>query len=261
MVLQPEAARKWREHAQFDYIGPFVKSWAAFNAWFRYNCGSSSDADGLNYVCTQDNPIRNTACPLIGKDNDRAEAFKGNIANLHERLLDYDLNKIDTKTGQTYSIRFSSVRVLNLGKPQKFQHAKIKYLVHKSNKVWRSEIRAKSGSLSYEFEQDDWDEDELTGSTLFKKLSQAQQSFLLTTYRNADPCPLVDLVAGGATPVQVGTYEFMCAAPDLFSGLVRILYDMRNCLLHGELVPNETALRCYEPAFWILRDFLDFADV
>ena len=46
----PENARLWLERAEIDYIGPFVKAWASFNAWYRYACGSRRDFDGLAYV-------------------------------------------------------------------------------------------------------------------------------------------------------------------------------------------------------------------
>lgn len=262
MALEPEAARKWRDQAQFDYIGPFVKSWAAFNAWFRHACGSTSDADGLAYVTTQDNPVRNTALPLLNKNktNEKAQNFKENIADLHDRLSDYDLNKTDPKTGTVYTIRLTSVRVLNPGKPQRKQHGSDKFIVHRVSKKWRSEIKGGNDRLAFEFDQDEWDIDELTTHRKFVKLSQTRRTYLHSTYLAADPCPLVDLTAAGGDELPIATVPFRCTEQELFSGLVRVLYDMRNSLLHGELVPNETALRCYEPAFWILRDFLAFAE-
>ena len=36
----PESARLWLERAEIDYIGPFVKAWAAFNAWDREASGA-----------------------------------------------------------------------------------------------------------------------------------------------------------------------------------------------------------------------------
>jgi hypothetical protein len=35
------------ERADIDYIGLFVKGWAAFNAWFRHASNSRRDIDGL----------------------------------------------------------------------------------------------------------------------------------------------------------------------------------------------------------------------
>ncbi len=36
----PPHAQDWMNRAEIDYIGPFIKAWAAFNAWFRHASGS-----------------------------------------------------------------------------------------------------------------------------------------------------------------------------------------------------------------------------
>jgi hypothetical protein len=61
----PESARLWLERADIDYIGPFVKAWAAFDAWFRHASSSRRDADGLSYVRDRPNPVRNAVVPLL----------------------------------------------------------------------------------------------------------------------------------------------------------------------------------------------------
>ena len=50
MARLPIEARLWKEKAELDYIGPFIKAWAAFNAWFRHETQSRSDRQGLTYV-------------------------------------------------------------------------------------------------------------------------------------------------------------------------------------------------------------------
>jgi hypothetical protein len=59
----PESARLWLERAEIDYIGPFVKAWAAFNSWYREASGASRDAEGLRYVKERPNPIRGSISP------------------------------------------------------------------------------------------------------------------------------------------------------------------------------------------------------
>ena len=41
MPLPPHAV-DWMSRAEIDYIGPFLKAWAAFNAWYRDASGSVS---------------------------------------------------------------------------------------------------------------------------------------------------------------------------------------------------------------------------
>jgi hypothetical protein len=42
----------------------------------------------------------------------------------------------------------------------------------------------------------------------------------------------------------------------MFSGVVDIVYAMRNALLHGELHPHENAFAAYEFAYRIVMRFL-----
>ena len=65
MAHLPESARLWRERAEIDYIGPFVKAWASFNAWYRHASNKRTDAEGLRYVKQQPNPVRNGIMPLL----------------------------------------------------------------------------------------------------------------------------------------------------------------------------------------------------
>src|SRR5690348_127491 len=95
MVLEPESARSWRKQAQFDYIGPFVKAWAAFNAWFREQSGAWQDAAGIDHVCVRDNLVKNSVCPLIRANSEKATEFKARLGALHSYLEAYDLNKRD----------------------------------------------------------------------------------------------------------------------------------------------------------------------
>lgn len=44
MTLPPHA-QEWMERAEIDYIGPFVKAWAAFNAWYRTASGEARERE------------------------------------------------------------------------------------------------------------------------------------------------------------------------------------------------------------------------
>lgn len=65
MPYLPENARLWLERAKIDYIGPFVKAWASFNAWYREASGQGKDSEGFRYVKQQANPVRSAIMPLL----------------------------------------------------------------------------------------------------------------------------------------------------------------------------------------------------
>ena len=74
MALPPHAT-EWMSRAEIDYIGPFVKAWAAFNAWYRHASGETQERAMLEYVKSQPNPVRRYILPLLDNDNGTADAL------------------------------------------------------------------------------------------------------------------------------------------------------------------------------------------
>lgn len=259
MPITPEAARQWNDQAQFDYVGPFVKVWAAFNAWFRHHSGEWHDDKGIKYVCSEDNPIRNMALPRIRNTNDQSMDFKRKIAALHEALSEYDINK-RRSDGVVEVISFTSVCVQKWnGAPCRTEVQKVKYEVIKTHGKWASTIVGKNGAEQFRFEQGEWNISELDALPRFMSLPGNKGPTLRQVYTKANPRPILNLLSGDAEPIEIGPHLFKCSPEELFTALVTIIYDMRNSLLHGELKPNDKAFACYEPAFRILKDFMHFA--
>jgi hypothetical protein len=74
--------------AEIDYVGPFVKAWAAFNAWFRQASAQRQERAMLDWVKTQPNPVRRGILALLREDNATAEAqgVKLAVSDLQMRL-------------------------------------------------------------------------------------------------------------------------------------------------------------------------------
>jgi hypothetical protein len=70
-------------------------------------------------------------------------------------------------------------------------------------------------------------------------------------------CDLTTHKEPDSDPLQCGAYIFECGRDALFAGAAEVLYEMRCTLFHGELAPTKDAVSCYEPAFRIVRRFLD----
>ena len=69
-----------------------------------------------------------------------------------------------------------------------------------------------------------------------------------TTHKDLDP---------NTREIKCGAYGFNCGKEALFAGVVETVYQMRCTLFHGELIPTKDAVSCYEPAFRIVRRFLE----
>lgn len=264
-----ENARLWLERAEIDYIGPFVKAWAAFNAWFREASHSRRDADGLLYVKERPNPVRNAIVPLLRPvqrngngdiipDPEPAQKFKLLIRDLHVCLDSFHIEV--TREEAIERISFRSIclgRGANL--PQRSESYGLRYRVEKTNGRWRSHVcsAVNPTDIRATIEQDTFDVDALQADSNFASLSVAQRSHLLALYKRCNPRPMTDLVSGSGEAINAGDVEFRCTDTQLFAGLTEIIYAMRNALLHGELQPHGQAFEAYEPAYRIVMRFLE----
>lgn len=264
----PENARLWLERAEIDYIGPFVKAWASFNAWFREASGARRDADGLRYVKERPNPVRSAIKPLLRPvgndghgniipDDEPAQKFKLLIRDLHVCLDSFHIEVTRDEVVERISFRAVCLgRGPNL--PQAVERNRLQYRIEKTHGLWKSTICsiANPADVRVNIEQDGFDVNGLQGHQQFGELSPTQRANLLALYTRCNPRPFTDLFAGAGDRISAGDIEFRCSDEELFGALIEVIYAMRNALLHGELQPHEQAFAAYEPAYRIVMRFL-----
>ena len=268
MARLPNNARLWKERAEIDYIGPFVKGWAAFNAWFREEAGSRKDRVGLEYVKTRVNPVRSEIIPLLrprengpdGRprpDSEEAQELKLLIADLHRFLESYQI-EVARDDDVLERITFTSVAIRpRVQLPQSTVSRAITFTVNKQNGQWISAVTNRGGQITATITQVDYDEATLIVHPQYAGLSATMQGHLRGLYQVCCPRPLTNLLVGAERPILVGELEFRCTSEELFFGLIEVIYALRNSLLHGELQPDERAFRAYEPAYRIVMRFLN----
>lgn len=259
MALPPHAA-EWMNRAEIDYIGPFVKAWAAFNAWFRHASGQEQERAMLDWVKGQPNSVRRGFLALLRNENDTAEAqaLKLAISDLQIRLDDIHFEV--TRRGINEQISLRSVCIA----PKHFNRERIErsgheYRVEKiaggSAQITVASLR--SGNVKFQHVQTQYDPNALYALADFTaSLSGAQQTTLRQFYDGCNPRPMRNLLRAGGERLQVGSMEFQCSSAELLFGLIETIYAMRNALLHGEVDPDPRVLACYEPAYRIVMQFL-----
>ena len=267
MALPPHA-RDWMDRAEIDYIGPFIKAWAAFNAWYRHASQQRRDAEALRFVKQSPNPVRNGMMPLLRRvqrdqhgaiipDQEPAQKFKLLVRDLHVCLDNFH---IEITRGEVVErISFRSVCLGGgVNFPQTTDAYGLRYLVERHNGGLRSSVRsiANPADLRAEIEQDGFSLDGLQGHEQYGLLSPAQQAYLRDLYRSCDPRPMTDLFADNGGETAAGDITFRCTDQQLFEGIIEVVYALRNTLLHGELQPHEQAFAAYEPAYRIVMRFL-----
>jgi len=259
MALPPHAA-DWMSRAEIDYIGPFVKAWAAFNAWFRHASAQQQERAMLDWIKGQPNPVRRGVLALLRNENDTAEAqaLKLAISDLQIRLdgIHFEV----TRKGVNEQISLRSVCIT----PRHFNRERIERSGHeyKAEKVAGGSIQitvvsVRTQSVKLQHVQAQYDPNAVYGLPEFTaNLSESQQTTLRQLYDGCNPRPMRNLLRGGTERLQIGTMEFQCPPDELLSGLVETIYTMRNALLHGEVDPDPRVLACYEPAYRIVMMFL-----
>lgn len=256
----PAHAADWMNRAEIDYIGPFVKAWAAFNAWFRHASAQTQERVMLDWVKGQPNQVRRGILALLRNENDttEAQAIKLAISDLQNRLdaIHFEV----TRKGVNEQISLRSVCIA----PKHFNRERIERnsQEYKAEKVAGGDIQitvttVRTGNIKFQHVQAQYDPNMVYSHVDFvANLSSAQQTTLRQFYDGCNPRPMRDLLHGGADPLQVGTIEFQCSTEELLSGLIETIYAMRNALLHGEVDPDPRILACYEPAYRIVMLFL-----
>lgn len=259
MALPPHAA-DWMNRAEIDYIGPFVKAWSAFNAWFRHASAQQQERAMLDWVKGQPNPVRRSVLALLRNDNDTAEAQALKLAISDLQICLDEIHFEVMRKGVNEQISLRSVCIA----PKHFNRERIERSgqEYKAEKIAGGSIQisvasVRNGAVKFQHIQALYDPNAVYGSADFAtNLSAAQQTTLRQLYDGCNPRPMRDLLRGGAGRLQIGAMEFQCTPEELLSGLVETIYAMRNALLHGEVDPDPRVLACYEPAYRIVMMFL-----
>ncbi|VDS09899.1 hypothetical protein PARHAE_03107 [Paracoccus haematequi] len=262
MALPPHAL-DWMGRANIDYIGPFVKAWAAFNAWYRHDSGQATERAMLDFAIRHHNSrLRRHVLPLLANENGTAEAerLKLAICDLQQKLDAIHLEVTPKGRRERVSLREVCINPpVNWQRDQQERNGQ-RYAARKvlggNYEVTVTSIR--TGLVKLTHVQERYDPNEVYALPEFiNNLSDPQRTTLRQFYDACNPRPMTDLVQGGGGPaLDISTMQFQCTAEELLAGLVETLYAMRNALLHGEVDPDEQVMGCYEPAYRIVMCFL-----
>ena len=228
MPLPPHAA-DWMNRADIDYIGPFVKAWAAFNAWYRHASGESQEYMMLSYVKNKPNPLRRLILPMLDNANVTADslALKHTIHELHRNLDAIHLEVTRRNVNERISLRSVCLNP----KPLQNEQTERRGQEFKATKVQGGaiEITVKSlrtGKSKFRHTQKLYDASEVYALRAFREnLSRAQRDALSQFYDSCNPRPMRDLIQGNGPPLSIGGAQFHCnpriCSPDWWKPFIR----------------------------------------
>lgn len=250
-----ESFNDWYELSKIDYYTQFIKAWLAFNAWMKYSYPDKNERQILVEIKNYSR-IKNKIIALIEQNNNNEEAirFKSLISNLHEGLINNNLQN----RGQYIDFR----RIIleeNIETVRDFTYSNLKYKVEKINNRYYLDIFKLDGTSKFHYEQNRFDINELKQQPNYIALSATSQEKLIETYSWINPYREENLIYSGqgTNYINIAGIHFVNDTEKIAKALIEIVYGLRCLLFHGELVPREEYNKIYESAYYILRIFLE----
>jgi hypothetical protein len=247
----------WMRMSETDYVSQFVKTWLAFNAWYRSAYAATSDRAIMEEIKWIANPVLSHLRPLFGAASEEAEQFRADVALLHHRLENHE---IATGKGAAKS-RITLTNIYLRDNPpvtRNGNHYGHAFLVERQqNGHIRIEVN-RNNAVRFAHQQQSYDLANLEALPAYQQsLTDNLRAFLRALYLEVAPKWIANLLAGPEPAITCGAFTFRCGREALFAGTVEALYLMRCTLFHGELAPTQHAVKCYEPAYRLVRRFLE----
>lgn len=247
---------EWKALADIDYFGAFVKAYIPFNAWMNISYAMlKTDREKINEIKRNSNTFRNKICALLNANNQDGSQFRSMLGELHDLLENNQIYNQDKR------ISFTNVTI---GKnPTNIYEDtwngigyRVQY-VNGSSTETNSLIKNRKGNAIFHLTQNDYNLDELKIHPDFTKQKTDYQNHLINCYKNVEPYIQKNFTTGFDitdlnTYYECGNYKFIKESENIAKGLIEILYNLRNSLFHGELVPNKEANQVYGAAYRIM---------
>lgn len=250
-----ENAEKWKALASIDYFTHFVKAWIPFNAWYR-NCYPSlrTDWEIMQEVKTSSNSFKDKLVSLIqnpAEDNE-SRIFKAQLHQLH-----YQLDRKYIYNSQE-RITFTNIVVENNTKTtEEIQYRGFTYRVevdiNNRNNINALVLDRHLTTRLSIIQQNGYNLVEIENHSGYQRLSAEQKTKLISCYQEINPRkPVTMLTSDTDNCIDVGSYHFVNDAALIAKAVITVIYNLRNALFHGQIVPDRETQKVYQPAYQIL---------
>jgi hypothetical protein len=258
--LNQENIAYWKQRIELDYFTQFIKAYILFNAWYRHAFPNlKTEREILDAIKTQSTAhVRSKCLPMLTDTVEEAKQLQNALANLHQHLERYHLHNRD---GQRIS--FTSFYLeRNPNVVQQGTNNSIKFKVDATRTKANNIVTAvrvtveKSNGDVISMTQSEYGWSDLEQKTEFQWLSPTQVTNLRFYYEAASPRRLVDLTNTQQGSVPIGSFQFCNNPAHIFAGMIEVIYDLRNLLFHGELIPSQDTNEIYGAAYAVLRELI-----
>jgi len=273
MPVSTENIRMWIEQSDIDYIGHFIKAWIPFNAWYNDTFSTlNSDRQKISAIKSQNNSVRRGINSLMEADSQLGKEFKSNISALYYQLQQ---NQIDGRDGRIWfedSLKEKNSSVLIDNR----EFGRDKYYLKRTDGQYLGQVsemkvivkKKSDNSPVFTYAHTDYDIVHLQSFPAYQSLSHTKKEQIRTMFQELKPVRIESLIEFEKKESPINYYEcdsyvlrrdatHSCYSIYVVKALIEIIYQLRNVLFHGELVPNKGAQKVYKEAYLILKMILD----
>ena len=264
---------KWIDRSVPDYYILFVQAWIPFNAWFMTNFYSEDDKrvhdrDIIYYIMTKGNLFRDRIHALLRNDNEESIDFRERVAQLSESLDRYPFPSIENR------LSFSRVCIENNPNARQTGTVKVgrRYTCTsrfdetrpKTAARWILEVVKNSGTQTQGIiELHKCLDSELAQNHFYQSCDESIKNGLRACLNVINP-EMVSSVQheknhavkpphDSIVMSQKQCVYFVNNVDYVARAIIRILYELRCKLFHGEIEPSDGNSQIYEHAFHIQR--------
>ena len=263
---------KWINRAEQDYYIMFVKAWLPFNAWYMTNLYSEDekrvhDRDIIYHIMTKSNKFRDKIHAYLNSTDDDSVHFKELVADLSILLDKYPLPNIENQ------LSFSRVSIVNNPNARKTGNVKVGKFTctsrfddtrPKTSARWILEVVKNSNTQTQGIiELHKCLDSELAQNLYYQSCDDSIKKGLRESLNAINP-DMVTSVKNEKSSTKNVPYDcivmskmkqvyFINNTDYVARAIIRILYELRCKLFHGEIEPSPDYQKIYECAFQIQR--------
>ncbi len=275
MPVSTENIRRWIEKSDIDYVTYFIKAWIPFNAWYNSHYEAlDSDRAKINATKNQSNLVRNGINSYLEIGGQPSELFKTYLSDLHHSLQE---NQLDSKEGR---ISFHEIvkekNQTNLVDNESTQGTRYYLRREDGNRLGEVtqmlvHVKNNNNQNVFSYQHTTYDLAHLQANANLQGLSDARRENTRICFERIKPIITIDALRNPLDEQQAprnyyecDSYKFVrdvsnpnCYGQVICKGVIETLYQLRNILFHGELLPTEAIQPIYKNAYFLLKMILE----
>jgi len=267
----------WINKSGIDYTTYFIKAWIPFNAWydlhFHNQPNMDSDRAKINAIKNTSNPARNGINSYLENNDQQSIEFKNHLSALHHALQQ---NQLDCNDGRISFHEIVKQRKAENQINETFSGTR--YFLERTDGRRLGEVTemkviltSGSGGAILNYQHTEYDLEHLQADRNYQNLTQTRRENTRIRFQRLEPIEVIDsirdisdLQKGPLNYYECDAYNFKrdpnetsCCGHIICKAVIETLYQLRNQLFHGELIPNQAAQPIYQNAYFLLKMILE----